>query len=293
MTPEIPYEALQGEALQALTWRRGIVAVAALLAFILVAKLAGRLVRRALSKKASWGGPVFALSKLLSYFLVFIGVVTSLSLLGIPLSSLLLMSSALLVGVGFSLQHVTQDFVAGIILLVEQPIRKSDFVTFGETSGTVQEIGLRATQVLMRDGTVLVVPNHLLVTTEVCNHSYPIERSRLNVEIPVSLREDVDLVEEILASVAGSHPRVLSEPAPMVRFEAILESHFQFTLIVWVKEAPTTLRVASQLRFAIARAFARRGIQFPTPELRLLERPHPELDRLEEERAESADHPEP
>src|SRR5262249_23042364 len=154
------------------------------------------------------------LSKLLSYFLVFVGGVTALGVLGVPLSSLLLTSSALLVGVGFSLQHITRDFIAGLILLVEQSVRKDDFVTFGETAGTVRAIGLRATHLLTLDGTDLVVPNHLLVTTEVWNHSHPLPRAALNVDVPVSLLEDVGVVEKTLLDAAASDGRILDEPRP-------------------------------------------------------------------------------
>jgi small-conductance mechanosensitive channel len=261
------------EVLRTLTWERGLIAFAVMLAFIFVAMFFGRVVRRQLSERAHWGGSVFALSKLITYFLVFVGSITALSLLGVPLSSLLLTSSALLVGIGFSLQHVAQDFIAGIILLVEQPIRKNDFITFGTTAGTVQQIGLRATHLLTVDGTDLVVPNHLLVTTEVYNHSHPLKRARLNVEVPVSLYEDVDVVKETLLTVARSHSRVMSEPPPIARFEAILQSHFQFALIVWVEEANSAVRVASELRYAIAHAFTQRGIHLPTPEL-VLRRTH-------------------
>lgn len=265
MKPEVPYEA--AEALQRVTWKSGLVAVGVLLAFLAVAKLAGWLVRRALTRGTGWGGPIFALSKLLTYFVVFIGVVVALSLLGVPLSSLLLTSSALLVGVGFSLQPVARDFIAGVIILVEQPIRKNDFVTFGETAGTVQEIGLRATHLRTVEGADVVVPNHLLVTAEVSNHSHPLKRACVFVEVPVATGEDVDLVDETLAGVARRHPQVLSEPPPLVRFDAILASHFKFTMVVWVDEPPQTLQVASELRFAIAHAFAREGLQFPKPEM--------------------------
>ena len=120
--------------------------------------------------------------------MIFAGAVAALALLGMPVSSLVLTSSALLVGVGFSLQPVVRDVIAGVVILVEQSIRKNDFVSFGVTTGTVQQIGLRATTLLTRDGTVLVVPNHLLVTSEVVNHSHPFKRSRLRVDVPTGVR---------------------------------------------------------------------------------------------------------
>ena len=257
------YETLQQSgALQSLTWEKGLAAASVLLAALLVAKLGAFLVRRALGKQGS--GAAFTLSKLLKYSVAFAGLVIALIVLGLPVASLLLTSTALLVGLGFSLQPIARDFVSGIVILLERAIQKNDFVTFGETMGTVQEIGLRSTQLLTRDGTMLIVPNHLLTVTEVSNHSSPHQRARLNVQLPVGFGEDVDLIKEILSSVAHSHKKVLAEPPPQVAFEEIQDSHFRFALIVWVEEPVMARFIASELRFAITRAFAERGIQFPT-----------------------------
>jgi small-conductance mechanosensitive channel len=262
--PEVPHEILESEAVRSFTWQRGLAALGTLVLFIVGSKLAGYLVRRAIDRPGA-----FALSKLLTYFIVVIGFLTALGVLGVPVASLLLTSSALLVGVGFSLQHVSRDIIGGIVILMEQSIRKNDFVTFGDTFGTVQQIGLRSTQLLGLDGTTLIVPNHLLISSEVSNHSSPLERRLLTVEVPVSLREDVETVRETLLGLAGSHARVLSEPPPMVHLDAILDSHFTMKLLAWVSDPVTSVRVASELRFAIVRAFERRGIEFPTQELRL------------------------
>jgi small-conductance mechanosensitive channel len=271
-------------ALQGLTWQKGVTALAVLLGGLVAAKLAGVLLRRFLARGADWRGPVFALSKLVSYCVVVVGIVATLHLLGVRLSSLFLAGSALLVGIGFALQSVVQDFIAGIILLVEQPIRRHDYVTFGDSEGTVQQIGLRATHLLTRDGTDVVVPNHLLVTTEVANHSHPTPRTRVAVKIPVSLLEDVDVVRQILVEVAAEHPRVLEDPPPVVRLDGIRGSDFQFALAAWVRDPTTRLRIASELRFAITHAFARAGVRFPTPELLLhTSAPAPAQESAEED----------
>jgi potassium efflux system protein len=262
----IPVEELE-RGVRAVTWQHGLAAAGVLLAFFLVAKLAAHLIRRRSPRGPH--GRAFAFSKLLTYALMFVGVVSALALLGLPLSTLVLTSSALLVGVGFSLQPVARDFVSGIVILVEQTIRKHDFITFADTTGTVQEIGLRSTQLLTPDGLVLVVPNHLLVTTAVVNHSHPVRRTRLRISIPVSAHDDVDAVEETLLAAAHGHAQVLSDPPPLVRLEAIEQWGFQFVLIVWVHDAPAIWRVASDLRFAITRALGERGIRYPTPELLL------------------------
>jgi small-conductance mechanosensitive channel len=266
MAGEVPLEELQKDV-QAVTWQQGLVSLGILVGAVVVAKLAGRLVRWAFSKEVR--GPAFAFSKLLTYGLQFAGVVSALWALGIPLASLMLTSGALLVGIGFSLQHVARDGIAGIVILVERTIRKNDFVEFSGTTGTVQEIGIRATQLLTPEGTMLVVPNHLLVTSEVTNHSHPLERSRVSVEIPADLGESVDEVREALLSAADGRPDVLSEPPPMARLAAIEPAGFRFLLIVWVKEAVAVLRVASELRYAAARVFAERGIRFPITTLAL------------------------
>lgn len=262
------YETLQQSgALESLTWEKGLVAASVLLATYFVAKLGGFLVRRALGNRGS--GAAFALSKLLKYCVAFAGLVTALAELGLPVASLLLTSTALIVGLGFSLQHIARDFVSGVVILLERAIQKNDFVTFGETMGTVQEIGLRSTQLLTRDGTMLIVPNHLLTVTEVSNHSSPHKRARLNVQLPVEFGQDVDFVKEILWSVARSHKHVLAEPPPLVAFEEILDSHFRFALVVWVDEPFMAKGVASDLRFDIALAFAQRGIRFPVTTIEL------------------------
>lgn len=282
MAQEIPIEELQ-QGVRAVTWQRGLASLATLLGSLLVAKLAGYVVRRAFSGAAR--GPAFAIGKLLTYGLVFAGAVAALGVLGIPLSSLVLTSGALLVGIGFSLQHVIRDVVAGVVILVEQSIRKNDFVSFTDTTGTVREIGLRSTQLLTRDGTVLVVPNHLLMSSEVTNHSHPVKRARVRVEIPADSGESADEARAAIETAAEQHPEVLREPTPAVHLAAIEQWGFRFVLVAWVEEAVVALRVASELRFAVSRLFAERGIRFPVTAISLsgparaepdgAERPHP------------------
>jgi small-conductance mechanosensitive channel len=264
MAQEIPIEELQ-KGVQAVTWQHGVLSACVLLGSIVVAKAAGRFVRWAFSRNVR--GPAFAFSKLLTYALIFAGLIAAGSLLGMPRSSLVLTSSALLVGVGFSLQPVARDVIAGIVILVEQSIRKHDFVSFGATMGTVQEIGLRATKLMTLDGTVLIVPNHLIVTTEVINHSHPLQRSRLRVDIPIDIGESTEEARAAIASVAAHHLEVLETPPPVVRLAAIDPGAFRFLLLAWVSEPLAAWRVASELRLAVSRLFEERGIRFATPTL--------------------------
>lgn len=123
------YETLQQSgALESLTWGKGLVAAAVFLVAFLIAKLGGHLVRRALGKRSI--GAAFTLSKLLTYCLVFAGFLTALGVLGLPIASLLLTSTALLVALGVSLQHIARDFVSGVVILLEGAIRKNDIVVW-------------------------------------------------------------------------------------------------------------------------------------------------------------------
>jgi small-conductance mechanosensitive channel len=149
----------------------------------------------------------------------------------------------------------------------------------------VQEIGLRSTQLLTREGTMLVVPNHLLTVNEVSNHSSPVKRAQLNIQLPVGFGENVDRIKEILIGVAENHSQVLAQPPPQVAFEGIMDSHFQFALILWVGEPSISMGVASELRFAIARAFVQRGIRFPTTTIELQSPRSPFKPRVSEDAA--------
>jgi potassium efflux system protein len=108
------------------------------------------------------------------------------------------------------------------------------------------------------------VPNHLLITTEVVNHSHPFQRSRLRVDVPTDVAESADEARDAIFSVAENHPDVLADPPPAVRLEAIEPGALRLFLIAWVAEPVAARRVASELRFAIARLFAARGIRFAT-----------------------------
>jgi potassium efflux system protein len=264
------YEEVRTGVLRTLTWERGLLAAGIAIAFLLAAKLGGYLLRRMLARRnIDLVGPVFAWSKLATYTLIAAGFVAALGIVGVPLGSLLVPSIVVLVGAGLGLQGLFKDVVASIVILVEQRIRAGDLVTYGETTGTVKEIGLRATQLLTRDGTVLVVPNNVLMGSEVSNHTHPFRHTRLSVEVPVSLREDVDAVSDALLEAGRQHPSVRLDPPVAVRLLGITESCFRFSLVVWVDDAPAAVRLSSELRLAIAHVFAERNIQFPTPELTL------------------------
>jgi len=180
---------------------------------------------------------------------------------------LIALSSALLVGVAFGLRNESQNFVAGLIVLVEQPVRRGDFVQVDRVEGTVLAVGLRATQVETRDGTILVVPNSKWVTEVVTNYSHPFPRQRWSVELEVELKEDPVRVRALMEAAASEHPTVLRVPAPEARLEDLKAGNYRFALHVWVADPVLGRKVASDLRFALVDACRRERVAIAQPAL--------------------------
>jgi small-conductance mechanosensitive channel len=175
-------------------------------------------------------------------------------------------SAVLLVGIGFGLQNIAQNFICGIILLIERPVSQGDFVQVGKAFGSVVDVGLRATHVVTRDEVTIIVPNSELITGQVINHSVPTTRRRIAIEVGAAYGTDTQLVKQTLLDVAGAETQVLKEPKAEVRFEAFGDSALQFSLLVWIQVPHADLRIASNLRFAIDAAFRAAQITIPFPQ---------------------------
>jgi potassium efflux system protein len=172
----------------------------------------------------------------------------------------------LLVGIGFGLQNIAQNFISGLIVLFEQPVRPGDFIKVGDAYGIVAAIGLRATRVVTRDQVTIIVPNSELVTTQVINHSIPTPNLRIAISVGVAYGTDTELVRKTLLAVPVSHAHVLAEPAPEVRFEKFGDSSLDFSLLVWIPDPGEDRRVSSDLRFEIERRFRAVGVEIPFPQ---------------------------
>ena len=186
--------------------------------------------------------------------------------IGLSLSAVLAASTVLLVGIGFGLQNIAQNFVSGLIVLFEQPIRPGDFIKVGDAYGVVAAIGLRATRVVTRDQVTIIVPNSELVTTQVVNHSIPTPNLRIAVSVGVAYGTDTEIVRTTLLDVPKGHSQVLAEPHPEVRFEGFGDSSLDFSLLVWVSDPREDRRISSDLRFEIERRFRAAGIEIPFPQ---------------------------
>lgn len=237
---------------------------------ILLAAVLARLTTRALARLLRGSGfadPArFAISRLAGYAVALLGALVAIGSVGFNLDALLAASAILMVGIGFGLQKIAENFIAGLILLIEQPVRKGDFVRVGNAFGWIDEIGMRATRILTRDEVTIIVPNAELVGSQVVNHSTPTPRLRLSVAVGVAYGSDVARVTTTLLAVARESALVLADPPPEVRFEDFGESSLGFELLAWIANPAEDRRVASELRFAIDRAFRAAGITIPFPQ---------------------------
>jgi small-conductance mechanosensitive channel len=240
--------------------------VAIFLISLLVARAAAAGVRRAINKRKRAPGVAAAVAKIVRYMIITVGLVVALDTLGLSLTAVVAGSAILLVGIGFGLQNIAQNFISGLILLVENPIREGDFIRAGEVYGTVGNIGLRGTRVTTRDGVTIIVPNSELVSNKVVNNSVPTTTVRVWVRVGVAYGSDVELVCTTLEKVARAHREVLADPAPEIRFTDFGNSSLDFALLVWINDPERDLPVTSDLRFAIDAAFRQAGITIPFPQ---------------------------
>jgi potassium efflux system protein len=203
------------------------------------------------------------------YLGVAIAIVVGLMVAGVDFTGLAIIFGALSVGIGFGLQNVVNNFVSGLILLFERPIRTGDWVQVGSTEGYVRKISIRSTIIETFDKANVIVPNSELISAQVTNWILRDSVGRLSIPIGVAYGSDTGLVERILLEVANAHPDVIKnnpEYSARVVFMDFGESSLDFQLRAYVPDVDRRLRISSDLRFAIDRAFRANGIEIPFPQ---------------------------
>jgi potassium-dependent mechanosensitive channel len=238
--------------------------------FLLLALGVSSLLRRAMSRIYSGRGVEegvqYALNRLLHYAILLIGAFLALDNLGISVTALAGLGAILAIGIGFGLQNIAQNFVSGLILLLERPVKKGDFVEVGTTRGVVRSIQARATIVTTLDNIDIIVPNGDFITEPVINQTFGSRILRIRIEVGVAYGSDTALVRRTLEAVAHEHPMVLEEPPPMVHFADFGDSSLDFVLLAWIQDPIRQARIASDLRFAIDAAFRAANIEIPFPQ---------------------------
>jgi potassium-dependent mechanosensitive channel len=185
---------------------------------------------------------------------------------GVDISSLALVAGALSVGIGFGLQGVVNNFVSGLILLAERPVKVGDWIIVGNDEGLVRRISVRATEIETFERSNVIVPNAMLVTEKVKNLTLHNNTGRYTIKVAVHYDADPEKVRDILLRVAGEHPQVLASPEPFVYLDEFGAHALNFTLYVYLANVSRSLAVRTDLRMAILKAFRATGIEIPYPQ---------------------------
>lgn len=211
-------------------------------------------------------GTQFTLSRISHYLVMVIGLIVGFQFVGIDLSGLAVIVGLLSVGIGFGLQNITSNFIAGIILLFERPIKIGDRVTVGHTEGDVVAINMRSTTVQSLNNIAFIVPNSEFISTQVINWSHGDPKVRLVVEVGVSYHSDLDSVVQALREVADESPYVLKTPEPDVLLSSFGDSAWNMELRVWLSDPYRYYFIRSEINCAIVRKFRQHGIEIPFPQ---------------------------
>jgi small-conductance mechanosensitive channel len=237
-------------------------------AILLLAAMARRvLLKQILSKTPLDLGIQHAVATFTQYFVLVIGFMVGLPTVGIDLSALTFIAGAVGVGVGFGLQNVTNNFISGIIILFERPIKIGDRIEVGDVNGDVVHIAARSTTVRTNDNIAIIIPNSSFISSNVINWSHGDSKVRFRVPVGVAYSSDVRTVERLLLEVAKENENVLEDPPSRVVFKEFGESALKFELRVWSSRLLHRRGVLiSQLNFAIFEKFKEHGIQIPYPQ---------------------------
>ena len=211
-------------------------------------------------------GARYAAASIASYSIVAISVLIGLGQLGIDWSKMQWILAALGVGLGFGLQEIVANFVSGLIILFERPVRVGDIVTIGTLTGVVSKISIRATTIVDFDHREVLLPNKSIITDNVVNWTLNDPVTRIIVKIGVAYGSDLHKVTEILLSIAKAHKDVLETPAPSVFLTDHGDSSINFELRVFLQSPPLRLPVAHDINIAINTALAENGIPIPFPQ---------------------------
>lgn len=233
---------------------------------IRLANMAEKFIERVLKDKDLDVGVKGSISRFTRYAVIIIGALIALDTVGISLSSLAALGAVLMVGIGFGLQNITQNFISGLIILLERPIKVGDKVKVQGVSGKVVEIGARSTLIHTRDDIAIIVPNSQFISEQVVNESFSGEQIRLHLEVGVSYSSDPEKVKEILLEIAHEHKMILIDPEPRVFFKNFGDSSLDFALTIWVRELWHYERIMSDLRFAVMKKFKEHHIEIPFPQ---------------------------
>jgi len=244
-----------------------ITVIISLLAVIFLARFVTNWLRDKLLVK--WGfdeGSREAIATIFYYFMIALGFIIVPQACGLDIRSLTFLAGGLGIGIGLGFQGLVQNFVSGLILLLERPIKVGDYIEIEDLEGTIRKISIRATTILTNDGISIIIPNQSLVNGNIINWSYGNLNSRIHIQVPVSYGSDPVLVTEVLLAVARRESRVLSYPPPQVWLRTFGDSAINFELLVWIDQPKARLPIQSSLNYIIENELKKNNIIIPLPQ---------------------------
>jgi potassium efflux system protein len=208
-------------------------------------------------------GLPYAISTVLHYAILLAGFFLAAAALGLDMTKFTILAGAFTVGVGFGLQNIINNFVSGLILLFERPVKVGDVIQVGDAAGVVQRIGIRAIVLRAGDGSELIVPNGNLISNRVTNWTFSDSQRLIEVPVAVAQAADPDHVIELLKSVAAANPLVTPNPPPQALVVNLGPGALSFELRAWTDRAENWMQIRSELAVAIKSVLAQENISIP------------------------------
>lgn len=263
---------------QGLTIKPLLITIVVVVVVVLVLRSFRRIVmKRIVKRKGANLGPINSFLILFSYLVIIVTAISAVQWSGLHLGAITVIFGALSVGIGFGLQNIVNNFVSGIVILLERPIKLGDRIVVDGIEGNIVDIAIRASTLRTNEGVSVIVPNSYFIGSTVINRSLDYETVRLKIYANAAYDADPREVERVLLAVAYANDGIHKEPPPVVIFETFGDSALKFYLWVWTSQyahTPDTLQ--SQVNFAVSVAFAEAGIRVPYPQLDVHVKPPPE-----------------
>ncbi len=241
--------------------------IAIIIASYLIAYIFSHLIRREFRKNKTLNKAfIKTVTRFIKYIILIIGFFIAFQVLGVNLSSLAFLAGVIGLGIGFGMQNIISNFISGIIILFEKPIKEGEYVEVAGYDGIVSDIRARSTTITTRDNISIIVPNSNFITSNVINWSHRDPKIRLH--IPLGIEETaskLDIAKKVLLEIAEENPEVLKKPGASVWFVNIGASSFNLELIVWISSPIRRHFIISDINFEIAKKFAQYDIDLTYP----------------------------
>lgn len=238
------------------------------LGFIIARYLSSFVVRSILGKLNMTENSRAVVQRLTSYAFALIFTMVTLDFLGVPLTIFTLLGGALAIGIGFGSQNLMNNFISGLIILAERPIRIGDLIQMGDINGTVTEIGGRSTKIRNQSNVEIIIPNSTFLESNVINWTFSDDRIRTRVSVGYAYGTDTTRIRDTLTEAATTHDRVLKDPKPLVLFQEFGDNALIFEVLFWInmRSQLERLTIESELRFTIDRLSNERKLTIAFPQ---------------------------